>query len=338
MSITVDQLTEGQLLARIIPRLRTQHEALLGPGDDAAIVAAPDGRFVISIDTAVQDKDFRLKWPNGYASSGFDVGWKTAAQNLSDVNAMGAVATSLVVSLAMPGQTPVEWVEDFADGIAAAIDGLGASVCSAAGGDLSSADEIVISIAVTGSLEGRPGVLRSGARAGDNVAVCGVLGMAAAGWALQESSVQIRSYTESMQAAVDVFNRPQPPLLAGPAAAEAGATAMMDVSDGLLRDGQRLAQASAVSLDLNLQALQSLGAELADAAQALSADSLQWTLSGGESYALLCTFPAEATLPQGFTVIGSVVAATAGGAQVLLDGQNYKSAVKGAVGWDHFAV
>lgn len=332
------QLSEGQLLARIIPRLRTRHEALLGPGDDAAIVAAPDGRFVISIDTSVQNKDFRLLWPNGYASSGYDVGWKSAAQNLSDVNAMGAVATSLVVSLSMPKSTPVAWVEDFADGVAGAVEGLGASHCAAAGGDLSSGQEIVISMAVTGSLESRAAVLRSGASPGDQLCVQGQLGLAAAGWALQESAVSPQDYSDSMRFAADYFNRPRPLLSAGPAAAEAGATAMMDVSDGLLRDATRLAEASGVSLDLDVDVLREQSVALEECAQQLGQDPLLWTLTGGESYALLSTFPHGARLPEGFLRIGSVVVADTEVPSVTLGGKNFDGVLNGAVGWDHFAV
>ena len=89
-------------------------------------MAAPDGRTVVSIDTQVADQDFRLQWNNGYRTSGYDVGWKAAAQNLSDINAMGARATSMVVSLTMPPETLVSWVEDFADGMSAGIRELGA--------------------------------------------------------------------------------------------------------------------------------------------------------------------------------------------------------------------
>src|SRR6478609_5311610 len=106
---------------------------LLGPGDDAAIVAAPDGKTVVSIDTQVQDQDFRLLWPNGYRTTGVDVGWKAAAQNLSDINAMGGKATSMVVSLTLPVDTPVAWVEDLAEGLTAGIRELGATGCSVAG-------------------------------------------------------------------------------------------------------------------------------------------------------------------------------------------------------------
>ena len=183
--LTVAELSEAELLARIFPRLELSglHSAavLLGPGDDAAIVAVPDGRTVISIDTQVQDQDFRLQWNNGYRTTGYDVGWKAAAQNLSDINAMGASATSMVVSLTMPAETPVEWVEDLADGLAAAIGKLGAGACSVAGGDLGRGRELSVTVAVLGTLSGGQPVLRSGARAGNVLAIAGRAGAAAAG-------------------------------------------------------------------------------------------------------------------------------------------------------------
>ena len=338
MTSTVDQLSETALLARIFPRLHAGTSTLLGPGDDSAIIAAPDGRIVISIDTQVQDRDFRLVWPNGYATTGYDVGWKAAAQNLSDINAMGAVATAMVVSLTLPGTTPVAWVEDLADGLSAAIVALGADSCAVAGGDLSGGSEIVVTVAVTGSLEGLDPVLRSGARPGDVVAVSGNLGSSAAGWALQEGGIVRDHYTPALQNAADLFNRPQPPLAAGPAAARAGATAMMDISDGLLRDAGRLAAASDTRLDLDCVVLGKFAEKLAECAQALGTDPLQWVLSGGEDHGLLSTFPAGAALPSSFVAIGSVMSADAAQPAVSIDGRNFKSVVNGAVGWDHFAV
>lgn len=338
MTLTVDQLSESELLERIFPRLHSGSSMLLGPGDDCAIIGAPDGRTVISIDTQVQDKDFRLRWPNGYATTGFDVGWKAAAANLSDINAMGAVATAMVVSLTLPGTTPVDWVEGLSDGLSAAIVALGAGACSIAGGDLSAGSELVVTVAVTGSLEGREAVLRSGARPGDQLAVAGHLGMSAAGWALQESTKTPELYTQADRRAADHFNRPWPPLAAGPAGALAGATAMMDISDGLLRDAARMAAASGTCLDLDADVLAKQASTLADCAQALGVDPLQWVLTGGEDHGILATFPAAATLPAGFIRIGSVVSAQANQPAVTVGGQNLRSVVTGAVGWDHFAV
>lgn len=335
--LTVAELSEAELLARIFPRLELSalHSAavLLGPGDDAAIVAVPDGRTVISIDTQVQDQDFRLQWTNGYRTTGYDVGWKAAAQNLSDINAMGASATSMVVSLTMPGETPVDWVEDLADGLAAAIGKLGAGACSVAGGDLGRGRELSVTVAVLGTLSGGQPVLRSGARAGDSLAIVGRAGSAAAGLALLESEHPVGSLTPDLRSLLDLQCRPEPPLDAGPLARTSGATAMMDISDGLVRDGIRLAVASHVVLDLDPRALKLLTAPLRPAAGILNADPLAWVLGGGEDHGLLATFRAGMPLPPGFAGIGSVQACGADEtAGVTIAGRPADS-----VGWDHFA-
>ncbi|MFP5311297.1 MAG: thiamine-phosphate kinase [Actinomycetes bacterium] len=334
---TVAGLSEAELLARIFPRLRMEQShtsgTLLGPGDDAAIIAAPDGRTVISIDTQVQDQDFRLQWPNGYRTTGFDVGWKAAAQNLSDINAMGAQATAMVVSLTLPVDTPVRWVEDLADGLTAGIRDLGAVRCSVAGGDLGRGREISVTVAVLGTLDGGRPVLRSGARPGDVLALAGTVGHAAAGLALLESGVGVDALDPAERVFVDLQCRPRPPLAAGPAALAAGATAMLDVSDGLLRDGKRLAAASGVGVALHPARLAQLADLLARPAARLDVDAAQWVLGGGEDHSLLATFPANVQLPPGFTAIGSVHAlGTDEVPGVLIAG---RSADTG--GWDHFA-
>ncbi|MGJ3188565.1 thiamine-phosphate kinase [Paenarthrobacter sp. FR1] len=331
--LTVQDLSESELLARIFPRLNHSPGVLLGPGDDAALIAAPDGRTLISIDTQTQDQDFRLDWNNGYQTSGYDVGWKAAAQNLSDINAMGGSATSLVVSLTMPPVTPVEWVEAFADGLTAAIIALGAPDCSVAGGDLGRGRELAVTVAVVGTLDGLAPVLRSGAKPGDTIAVAGTLGRAAAGWALLESDIQMDSLSSELRGLVESQCRPVPPLAAGPAAARVGATAMLDISDGLLRDAGRLAGASDVVLDFDPVALKVHALPLEPAAARLGVDAMPWVLGGGEDHGLLATFPAGIQLPQGFTAIGSVQAVVEPpGSGVRIAGQ-----AADTVGWDHFA-
>ncbi|MCB5272567.1 Thiamine-monophosphate kinase [Arthrobacter sp. SO5] len=335
--LTVAELSESQLLERIFPRLHAGQDGnpslLLGPGDDAAIVAAPDGRTVVSIDTQVVDQDFRLEWNNGYRTSGFDVGWKAAAQNLSDINAMGARATSLVVSLTMPPETLVAWVEDFADGLTAGIRELGAPDCAVAGGDLGRGRELAVSVAILGTLDGRAPVLRSGARPGDTLALAGTVGRAAAGLALLESSLPVDALTKEQRDLMDTQCRPEPPLAAGPLARDAGATAMMDISDGLVRDGSRMAAASGAVLDLDAAALKELAEPLRAAADVLGTDPLAWVLGGGEDHGLLATFPRGLQLPPGFTAIGSVEAlAPTDRPGVKIAGQPADTG-----GWDHFA-
>lgn len=338
----VADLTEYQLLARIFPRLELDagHAAatVLGPGDDAAIISAPDGRSLVSIDTQVQDQDFRLSWPNGYATTGADVGWKAAAQNLSDINAMGGTAVSLVVSLTLPPGVPVAWVEDLADGLVQGIRTLGADRCSIAGGDLGRGREISVTVAVLGTLDGGSPVLRSGARPGDVVALAGTAGRAAAGLALLESDAAADTLTPEQLALLQNQCRPVPPLAAGPAARKAGATAMLDISDGLVRDAARIATASNVVLDFDPARLRPLAAPLRPASDLLRADPMAWVLGGGEDHGLLATFPPDFQLPAGFTAIGSVQAPTAAFPEghestgVTVAGQPANS-----VGWDHFA-
>lgn len=319
----VRDLSEEQLLARFTPLLPTAASTLVGPGDDAAVVAAPDGRFVVSTDVLVEDRHFIRAW-----STGYDVGWRAAVQNLADCAAMGSRGTSLVVSLVIPGDLEVSWVTDFARGLAAACAGRDAAVV---GGDLSGGETIIVAVTVHGDLAGRAPVLRSGARAGDTLAHAGVLGRSAAGLALLSQAVP-----DPDPALVAAFLRPDPPLDAGVLASMAGATAMLDVSDGLLRDAGRIARASGVSIDL-LDPAESVPADLAalgEAASILGVDPLTWILTGGEDHGMLATFPPGVALPTGFRVLGVVNAVEEDSAG--------RVTVAGAVpavapGWDHFA-
>jgi thiamine-monophosphate kinase len=325
---TVAELSEGELLARILPLLGPATSASVGPGDDAAVLLPATGPVVISLDTLVEDHDFRLSRPNGFVTTGFDVGWKSAAQNLSDINAMGGRATALVVSLTLPGHTRVAWVEDCARGIAAAVRDLGAADCSVVGGDLGGGEQLVITAAVTGVLDG-PAVLRSGARIGDVVAVAGTLGRAAAGLALLEDGRRLQEFGTGAEPLVAAQLRPRPPLAAGPAAAHAGATAMLDISDGLVRDAGRIATASGVRLDLAPIALAPFAEALRGAADLLGVDPMDWVTGGGEDHGLLATFPPDSPPPPGFTAVGSIVPGTP-----LVTSGSRATALRG---WDHFA-
>ncbi len=322
-------LNESALLQRIFPRLAAVSGVVVGPGDDAAVIHAPDGRTVLSIDTLVEDHDFRLHRASGFVTTGYDVGWKAAAQNLSDINAMGAQPTSLVVSLTLPKKTPVAWVEDLADGFSAAILALGAEGCGIVGGDLGAGPVVVVTAAVTGSLDGRKPVLRSGAQPGDVIALAGTVGRAAAGLALLEANLAVEALEETSVHLIHLQCRPEPPLAAGPAAGRAGVHAMIDISDGLLRDANRVAAASGVAIDLDPVVLERLADPLRHAAQLLRTDPLSWVLGGGEDYGLLASFDQTVTLPAGFIAVGSV---SAGAPRVRCG-----SLAPAATGWDHFA-
>ncbi|MCM3659686.1 thiamine-phosphate kinase [Georgenia satyanarayanai] len=326
-ALPVSALSEGELLARFTPLLPRGRATLVPTGDDAAVVAAPDGRFVVSTDVLVEDHHFRRGW-----GTARDVGARAAAQNLVDIAAMGAVPTSTVVGLVLPPATPVGWVEDLARGLADVCGPLGVGVD---GGDLSAGERLVVAVTVHGDLEGRDPVLRSGARPGDVLAHAGAIGRAAAGLAVLAVGTEHDDGDDdgAAAAAVGAFLRPAPPYAAGPAAADAGASAMMDVSDGLLRDTGRLARASGAEIVLDPLADSLAGdlAALAPLAARLGTEPAAWLLTGGEDHGLLATFPPSALLPAGFRRIGTVRAGVPG---VLTAPQDAPHAA--AVGWDHF--
>ena len=152
------ELGEAGLLAVITPLLPASPVQVVGNGDDCAVLAAPDGRYVVSTDVLVEGHHFRTDW-----SGPEQVGRRAAAQNLADAAAMGARSVALVVSLVLPGDTPVSWVEGLARGLGEECRKAGAGVV---GGDLSAGESIVIAVTVHGDLEGREPVLRSGAPRG----------------------------------------------------------------------------------------------------------------------------------------------------------------------------
>lgn len=298
-SETINSLGEIESLKRTIARLNVSEHAIVGPGDDSAVIAAPDGRFVVTTDTLIENHDFQLDW-----STAYDLGWKAVASNIADVAAMGAVPTALVVALTAPGHTKISWLESFADGLRDACTQL-APGCGVVGGDLAASDQVMISVAAHGSLEGREPVLRSGAQVGDLVAVAGTLGRAAAGLALLQSG-----NTHAISAYDDWVNtqrRPNPPIKAGVDAAVAGATAMLDISDGLAKDASRIAKASGVTIQIEPMMLQGFEAVLEEAARAIEANEADWVIGGGEDHALLATFETDAQIPRAFKVIGVVL-------------------------------
>jgi len=304
---------EFDLIARITARLRPGSACLLGPGDDAAIVAASDNRVVVAMDVLVEGRHFRRDW-----CGALDIGHRAAAANLADIVAMGAMPTALVVALCAPDDLDVAWVEELADGLVAEAATVGASVV---GGDMSGSPTLTIAVTALGDLQGGAPVRRDGARPGDVVAIAGRVGYAAAGY-----TVLSRGF-RTPKMLVEAYRRPVVPYHAGPAAAQAGATAMIDVSDGLLADLGHIAKASGVGIDLRRDAFE-VPPQMRDAAQALGVDPYQWVFAGGEDHALVATFPDGVSLPEGWRPIGHVVP----GSGVTIDGV----APSFPTGWDHF--
>ncbi|WP_344971419.1 thiamine-phosphate kinase [Salinactinospora qingdaonensis] len=319
MLSTIADIGEFGLIARLIARSPQTDDVLVGPGDDAAIVSAGDGRVVATTDLLVEGRHFRRAW-----SGPRDVGHKGAAQNLADIAAMAARPTALLVGLAVPADLPTVWADEFAEGLRAECVRAGAAVI---GGDVVRSETLTIAITALGDLAGGAPVLRNGARPGDVVAVNGRLGWSAAGFALLEAGSDEHAPCRLAHL------RPSPPYRAGVQAAELGATAMLDVSDGLVQDLGHIAADSAVAIDLDGSLLRP-APELVAAVDRLTAigarpcSARHYLLTGGEDHALAATFPPSVDLPPQWRVIGRVTPGTG----VSVDGA---AALDG--GWDHFS-
>jgi thiamine-monophosphate kinase len=308
---TVEDVGEFALIDALTPVFEQGEQVLVGPGDDAAVLRVRTGHVVVSTDLMVEGRHFRRDWVEAA-----DVGHRAAAQNLSDINAMGGRATSLTAGLAAPAQLPAQWALDFAQGFADECAEVGASVV---GGDLTQADQLMIAVTVLGACTVSP-VLRSGAEPGNVLALTGRQGWAAGGLAVLGRGFR------SPRVLVEAYRRPAPPYDAGLVAAEAGATSMIDISDGLLAEARHLADASGVAIDVRTDGFE-VPEPLVAVGAALGADPLGFILGGGDDHALLATFP-EGAVPDGWQVVGAVTK----GSGVTVDGGEYD----GPTGWTHF--
>ncbi len=308
---TLSDLGEFALIDALSALYVPRKGVLLGPGDDAAVMAAGHA-VLVSTDLLVERRHFRRDWVGAN-----DVGHRAAAASMADLAAMGGTTTALVVGFAAPGDLPAQWAYDLATGLAEEAAGVGASVV---GGDVTASDQVVVAVTALGSSEHAP-VTRNGARPGDVVALTGRIGWAAAGLAVLGRGFR------SPRAVVDAYRRPAPPYSAGPDAAAAGATALIDVSDGLLADLAHIGAGSGVAIDVHSAAL--VPAEpLAAVGAALGVEPLRFCLTGGDDHALAATFPAGVPLPAGWAVVGTVQH----GAGVTVDGVAYEA----PSGHEHF--
>lgn len=269
-------------------------ELLLGIGDDAALLRLPPAHdLVVTIDALVEEVHFRRDW-----SRPADVGWKALAVNLSDLAAMGARPVAAVVTLAVPEDTPVAWIDGLYRGLGECAAAYG---CPVAGGDTVRAPRhVAISIAALGAVPEGRAVHRSGASLGDLVCVTGVLGDSGAGLELLRRGVKA---IPEWRPLLERHRRPRAPVEAGAALAGAGlATAMIDLSDGLAGDLRHLARASGVGARIEADRLPISDAARRAAAR-LGVDPVEWALHAGEDYQLLFTVP-ESRFPAAPPVLG----------------------------------
>lgn len=303
---------EFELIADVTADLAVADDVLLGVGDDAAVLR-PAGDVVVTTDMLVDGIHFRQNW-----SPAFQIGRKAVAVNVSDVESMGAVPSSIVMALGLPEDAELEWVRELAAGVR---DEAGRAGVSLVGGDTARAREVVITVTAIGNLGGRAPVTRAGARETDVVAVAGRLGWAGAGLTvLQRGFGSPKELVAEQQC-------PSVPYGQGIVASQAGATSMVDVSDGLLADLGHVCAASGVGMDLA-----TANFDLPDPIQRVSAATgvspWNFILAGGEDHALAATFPAGTELPAGWRRVGVVT----GSDEVTVDGEPWE----GPRGWTHF--
>ena len=299
-------MNEFELIERIFAQMqispaRTATDVEKGIGDDAAVMSVPIGaRLVSCIDTLVQGRHFSADWDE-VNQLAFQIGYKAVAVNVSDIAAMGAAAHSILLALALPERLVNEtWLTEFAKGLFHACQLFGVTLI---GGDTTRSDNLVLSVSAQGFLAAdTPAVYRSGAQVGDKVYVSGTLGDAA--YALQ--------HPDSSQgiALAHRLHMPTPRITLGAALAKVGATAMIDISDGLYQDLGHICEQSGVGIRLDLEQLPT--------SQALASvdisERLLCQLAGGDDYELAFTLPADIEPPVNdisdtpVTCIGEVIA------------------------------
>jgi len=314
---TIADLGEFGFVELLKSRLAPASQVLLGLGDDAAIVQLDSSRVVASTDMLVEGQHFKKDW-----SSARDIGHRAAAANLADIIATGATPTALLIGLAIPGTTKVDWLIELVDGICEEAALVNAAVV---GGDTTKSENLTISITALGNISdaglSQAPLKRSGAEPGNLVIMAGRLGWAEAGLSA------LRRGFKSPKIVCDAHRRPKVPYFAGTIAKDF-VSSMIDVSDGLLQDLGHIAKASEVHIDIKTTALIP-EQEILDVAAALNVDPMIWVMSGGDDHAFVATLPRSRQVPDGFKVIGEVFK---GEAQVTIDGKHFL----GPKGHDHF--
>jgi thiamine-monophosphate kinase len=344
-NLTVAELGEFGLidrLARVLNRsgrdpLQPEATGEIGIGDDAALWHPRAGfREVLTTDALIEGIHFR----HG-TTSWYDLGWKSLAENVSDIAAMGATPTRAFITLGLRPDTRVADVEALYQGISALggwlIDG-GVPGFRVAGGDTVSAPFTTLSITVIGELEG-DGLRRAAGRPGDLLAVTGSLGGSAGGLALLERGEAVGD--PDVSALVALHRLPRPRVAEGLALAEAGVRCGMDLSDGLLGDAGKLAYASSLSATLDLLELPTppaLRRRFGDEAARMMA------LAGGEDFELLVASPADVMERAGallagralapLTIVGQLDEGRLGQVTVLDEHGRTVNPPRGS--WDHF--
>lgn len=317
MELSEDELIEA--IRRVLSGAGP--EVIVGPGDDAAVLEPGSGELVLTADAMIEGVHFDLG-----ITSARDLGYKAVTVNVSDIAAMGASPRAALVTLALTADLDAAWVMELYGGMRQACD---EHALWLVGGDLSAGRQVAISVTVTGEVAPGRAVTRAGARPGDVLAVTGALGASAAGLRVARSG-RVKGDTE--RALLHAHLRPTARVGEGTVLARNGATAMMDVSDGLLKDLTRLAAASGVRATIRLRDV--------PVAEGATRDD---ALGGGEDYELVVSLPGEEaftaataelreTYGTPLTAIGRIVE----GRGVVDQDDGEAERPLGPTGWDHF--
>ena len=327
MSLQVAQIGEGALIAALgeifgeVQNLKDQKNLLFGIGDDGAVLAPSTLPTVATMDLAVEDVHFKTDW-----STAHQIGAKVAVANIADIYAMGGDPHSLLVGISLTGKEEVEWVLDLARGIAEEAKKVGAQVI---GGDTVRGEKITIAITALGNTS-EP-IYRSGAKVGDHLVVSGLPGKSAAGLALLKAKKR-----ELFPEIVKAHLQPSVDGKKAHALISAGATAMCDLSDGLLVDVTRISEASGIGMRINLDNLDL--SSLSEVGIAVSVDPISWVLTSGEEHLFIATLPPSAALPEGVLQIGEVIQGS--GVEVVGEFSDARTTIesssKSPNEWKHF--
>ena len=284
----------------------------VGIGDDAAVISASSNKLVATLDIAIEDVHFKSLW-----SSPFEIGAKLTTANLADLFSMGATPKYLLVGAAISEINNSEVITELAQGIRSVADKFEVSVI---GGDLSKSEKMSLSITALGEIARDP-ITRSGASAGDLIYLSALPGLSAAGLAILERGLDRPKYV--VQAHLN-------PKLVAPIKLMEVASAMSDISDGLVSDARNIARASKVDLNFDTNALEASPdfKDLGELATELGVDVYDWILSGGEDHFFIATVPENYADKNLGIQVGKVVA---GSGLITIDGVQTQRA-----GYQHF--
>lgn len=272
-------------------------DGMTGIGDDCAVIPQKDGKdTLVSTDMLVEDIHFLAD-----DISPADLGWKSAAVNISDIAAMGGRPVSTYLSIALPRSIGQEWVMRFIEGYRSISEMFGVTLL---GGDTcSSPDKLCISVTVLGECAHGGAILRSGAKPGDSICVTGTLGDSAAGL---KAILEGRRRDDLVARLIDAHYHPVPEVEAGLSLASTGiVSSMIDISDGVASDIRHIMEESGVGAKIHTERIP-LSEELQKVCSLFGWDPISLALEGGEDYHLLFTCPSGSELPVKHTVIGEI--------------------------------